>query len=195
MLDNVDINVKDLDGNNHLHHAAIREENPKFITELVNAECNINAQSKSGDTPLHLAASQGHAKNIETLLRLGANPDITNVTGQTPLHLASQEGKTKAVEALLRNSGLRVDNTDERHNNTALHYAALYGRINTVEFLIDSGADIDAVDKNGNTALHLAVIRDQVDTLKTLLESKADPNLQNKHGNTPPSSGCYSQSS
>ncbi len=187
MLDNVNINEKDPNGNTLLHHVAIREENPKFITELVNAKCDINAKSNSGDTPLHLAASQGHAKNIETLLRLGANPYITNVTGQTPLHLASQEGKTNAVEALLRNPELRelVDKADEKHNNTALHHAAINGHKDTVKFLIDSGADIDAVDKKGNTALHLAVIFDQVDTLKTLLESKADPNLQNIHGDTP----------
>ena len=31
MLDNVDINVKDPDGNNRLHHAAISEENPEVI--------------------------------------------------------------------------------------------------------------------------------------------------------------------
>ena len=180
------INIVDPDGNNHLHHAAL-SDNPEVIIELVKAKCDINAQSKSGDTPLHYAASEGHAKNVEALMHAGANPYITNVTGQTPLHLASQEGKTKAVEALLRNPELRelVDNVDKRHSNTALHHAALNGHKNTVKFLIGSGADIDAVDKNGNTALHLAVILDQVDALKTLLESKADPNLQNKHGNTP----------
>lgn len=115
----------------------------------------------------------------------GANPHITNVTGQTPLHLASQEGKTNAVEALLRNPELRVDDADKRNSNTALHYAALNGHTDTVNFLIGSGADKDAVDKNGNTALHLAVLFDKVDALKTLLKLKADPNLQNIHGNTP----------
>ena len=180
------INSVDPNYNNPLHYAAL-SENPQRIINLAKDGCAINAQSKSGDTPLHYAASQGNAKNVEALMLAGANPHITNVTGQTPLHLASQEGKTNAVEALLRNPELRelVDNVDKRHSNTALHHAALNGHENTVKFLIGSGADIDAVDKNGNTALHLAVILDQVDVLKTLLESKADPNLQNKHGDTP----------
>lgn len=186
MLKNVDILARDPDGNTTLHYVA-SSENPNGILGLASDGCNVNAISNAGDTPLHYAAFHGHAGNVNALLHLGANPYLTNVTGQTPLHLASQEGKTKAVEALLRNPGLHklVDNVDKRHNNTALHHAALNGHENTVKFLIDSGANKDAQDNHGNTALHLAVIFDQVDALKTLLESNADPNLQNKHGNTP----------
>lgn len=186
MLKNVVIDAIDTDGNTPLHYVA-SSENPQGILDLAKDGCKINAMSKAGDTALHYAASQGHAKNVEALMLAGADLYITNATGQTPLHLASQEGKTNAVEALLRNPELRklVDNVDKRHNNTALHHAALNGHENTVKFLIGSGADKDAKDKYGNTALHLAVILDKVDIIETLIKLKADPNLQNIHGNTP----------
>ena len=57
--------------------------------------------------------------------------------------------------------GVNVDTADENHL-TALHYAAMNARTKVLEFLIDSGADVNATDtKGGFSPLHWAVINDQ----------------------------------
>ena len=48
--------------------------------------------------------------------------------------------------------------------------AALNGKDDMVDFLLDHGAEIDAVNTNQDTALHLAVARMQPTTVGALLK-------------------------
>ena len=50
-------------------------------------------------------------------------------------------------------------NCRDAYDNTPLHEAALWGREDVVQFLIDQGADIKATDKYGRTPLHWAEMR------------------------------------
>jgi hypothetical protein len=51
-------------------------------------QCNLEAQTKNGETALHLAAYFGHAKVVKTLLDLGANAAHQNHRGETALDSA-----------------------------------------------------------------------------------------------------------
>ncbi len=51
-------------------------------------QCNLEAQTKKGETALHLAACFGHAKVVKTLLDLGANAAHQNHRGETALDSA-----------------------------------------------------------------------------------------------------------
>jgi hypothetical protein len=51
-------------------------------------QCNLEAQTKNGETALHLAAYFGHAKVVKTLLDLGANAAHKNKIGETALDSA-----------------------------------------------------------------------------------------------------------
>ena len=53
---------------------------------------------------------------------------------------------------------------------TPLMRAALNGKDDMVDFLLDHGAEIDAVNTNQDTALHLAVARMQPTTVGALLK-------------------------
>lgn len=52
-------------------------------------------------TPLHLAAMEGHAESVKYLLSVGAEVDAKNVVGWTPLLWASATGATECVEILV----------------------------------------------------------------------------------------------
>jgi ankyrin repeat protein len=52
-------------------------------------------------TPLHSAASGGHAAIIKLLLEHGADPNAAQDGGFTPLHSAAQNDDRESVEALL----------------------------------------------------------------------------------------------
>ena len=64
-------------------------------------------------------------------------------------------------------------------NRTLLHHAALDGQTSTVEQLLDSGAVIEATDKDKNTPLHLAVWRRHTDVLELLLDKGAPTQARN----------------
>jgi Ankyrin repeats (3 copies) len=61
----------------------------------------INSQNKSGNTPLHWAALNGHLQIITLLLNQGADPSILNAAGHDVLFEAELNEKQEAVEVLL----------------------------------------------------------------------------------------------
>jgi ankyrin repeat protein len=63
-------------------------------------------------------------------------------------------------------------------NQNPLHDASLKGNIETVEFLIKNGADINAKDHNKLTALHFACFDGHKDIVEKLIENKADVNVE-----------------
>ena len=54
----------------------------------------------------------------------------------------------------------------------------------TVELLIERGADLEATDNRGETALFYAADNNQIDILKLLIKSGANVNARNKAGHT-----------
>ena len=70
-----------------------------------------------------------------------------------------------------------MDCIDE-DGNTALHYAAEGGFDSIVKFLVDKGANLNAVNDEGDTALHKATINNFVGVIKLLLAGQADVNAQ-----------------
>ncbi|MEQ8329832.1 MAG: ankyrin repeat domain-containing protein [Longimicrobiales bacterium] len=69
---------------------------------------------------------------------------------------------------------------------TALHYAARDGRRDEAIFLLESGADLNAVTEGDHsTALLISVINGHYDLALELLERGADPNLYSEDGAGP----------
>ena len=55
----------------------------------------------------------------------------------------------------------------------------------TISYLIDAGADPDAIDKSGVAPLHRAVRTRSSAAVSALIDRGADPLLMNKSGSTP----------
>lgn len=73
---------------------------------LVNAKAEVNATTKSGETPLHLSAEKGKEKFVEFLVGKGA--DIT-IKDKSPAGLTAYDAAKKAgqkeVMAMLKPAG------------------------------------------------------------------------------------------
>jgi ankyrin repeat protein len=120
-----------------------------------------------GTTPLMRAARAGDAQVMRMLLEKGANPKLTTKDGNNALMLAAGIGyrdkNTKGTESdgleavkVALAAGLDIHQKNAR-DETPLHGAAFRGANTIVQYLIDQGADLNAVSRQGFTPLDMAM--------------------------------------
>lgn len=156
-----DVNFQNF-GNNH--NTALHYSKLSVITQrLIDAGANPNAFDQRGITPLlRLLMSRGlTAENIHVLLEGGARTDVI-IPGQesTALHILFSRRLSEhapsyrevrvykrqlKIAKYLVEHGVDVNATTVR-GFTALHFAARGGYVDSVAFLVNRGADIDAID-------------------------------------------------
>ena len=126
---------------------------------------NMNFAVEGGLTPLMVAASRNLPEIVEFLLNRGANANATlkgkGTDGTSVLMYAITAAglgnmQMQEVLALLVKGGADVNAVDHR-GNTALMWAASFGRDDIIEFLVSCGAKINTVDNSGKNALSYAV--------------------------------------
>lgn len=141
----------------------------------------INSVDSNGRTPLSWAASRGDFKVVQSLIRLGANPNIISVSKMSPLHFAMRASNPRCIVPLLAAGG-RVDQLTD-WMQTPLHHAASYQDSHKyLEPLIDSGANVNALDRDGNSPLGCAALSNRATSTTILLEAGADINSQTPSG-------------
>ena len=93
------------------------------------------------------------------------------------------EATRSESDRLLAAFGNDVNAVNE-HGHTALHLAAAgsWGGIETIQFLVDKGADVNAKCNNGSTALWNAVGHEDIEIVKFLISKGADVNVMLNSG-------------
>ncbi|XP_024167407.1 uncharacterized protein LOC112173949 [Rosa chinensis] len=85
--------------------------------------------TKSGDTALHIAVSDGQEEHVEKLVKLVSKKEleIQNERGNTPLHFAAAQGNLRMCECIAKDhpSLVSILNKDKE---TPLFLAALHGK-------------------------------------------------------------------
>ena len=100
---------------------------------------------------------------------------------------AAQEGNVAELRRLRvgEAGGEPVDATDS-YCNTALHWAAVYGWLEAVQYMLQRGATVDLPNNNSkSTALHWAAFEGHAAVARELALRGADPRLTNQYGKTP----------
>ena len=125
----VDVNTLNLQGESPLMLAALKGE-LQLATQLVKKGADVN---KTGWTPLHYAASNGHISVVKLLLENYAYIDAESPNGTTPLMMASMYGSPETVKLLL-DEGADVSLKNQQ-GMTALAFAQRGNRPDAIEML------------------------------------------------------------
>jgi hypothetical protein len=141
---------------------------------------HINARGGREMTPMHAAASGGHANTLRLLQEHGADIGSRNKYGETPLHGASWSGKLDAGQCLL-DLGAHI-NARNDDGWTPLFHAVFHGHAEFARMLLEHGAAIESRSVFGSTALHAAVRGGEVQAVRLLLAHGADVNMRDNRG-------------
>lgn len=168
--DDPDENIQDI-----VIEVGDREKN-SFLSLLHHSK-NVNGQSRSGTTALHVACKRGSTGMVKKLLHIKRKSLGVNRTDNhknTPLHMACAHGNREMCKALIDADALFKEKNNDGMN--PLHVAALEHNRSAVEvfFSHDKCKEhtnylLEDRDNNGHTPFLLAVKSGDVRVVETFL--------------------------
>uniref|UniRef100_A0A7N6BGH6 Ankyrin repeat domain 52 n=1 Tax=Anabas testudineus TaxID=64144 RepID=A0A7N6BGH6_ANATE len=158
-------------------HAVLGSED--CVSALLEHGASALCRDSQGRTPLHLAASRGHAKLLHSLIKAALKADpldsLLDHRGYTPTHWASYQGHEGCLKILLEN---KLFSNQEGNLFTPLHCALVNGHDDAAELLVKVvGRQIVIVsDAKERTPLHAAAYSGNVAGLQLVLAQGAEVN-------------------
>ncbi|RYP10462.1 hypothetical protein DL764_000645 [Monosporascus ibericus] len=173
------------------HALAVQKEVSELALSLLqhSKDTIISADSKDkhGQTPLFLAAEQGHEAVVELLVeRDDVEADSKDEDGQTPLLLAARKGHEAVVKLLVERDDVETDSKDE-NGRTPLSWAAEWRAEAVVKLLVGrNDVETDSKDEDGRTPLSWAAERGHEAVVKLLVgRDDVETDSKDGHGWTP----------
>jgi ankyrin repeat protein len=124
----------------------------------------LNELQFEGATPIFLAAEVNNLEVIKVLVAAGGDPNIPTVHGTTALMVAAGAGTDVQRARSIEERGMAVE---------------------TARYLLDHGADVNAVGEFGWTPLHNAAYQGLTDVIELLVDRGAKTETKDKLGQTP----------
>lgn len=143
-------------------------------------------------TPLHLAVITGQTRVVSFLLQVGADPALLDRHGDSAMHLALRAGvgAPDLLRTLLQ-SGVpampQLLHMPDFEGLYPVHLAVRARSPECLDLLVDSGAEVEAAERQGGrTALHLATEMEELGLVTHLVTKlHANVNARTFAGNTP----------
>lgn len=164
---------------------AIRHNKPEDIERLYkeNPGVNLNVVGRGGMTLLFWACAHRFPRTVEKLLQLGADPNQIVNDGKTQSHLVAMTASgvvDETFELLLKYGG----NPDGEDEGTPAVFKTVYARrFDRMKFLLNKGANINAIDKQtGSSLVHFCSVLNQFEMVAYLIEAGADFNIKDPVG-------------
>ena len=134
-----------------------------FDLLLALPKTDVNAMNQYGENPLMYVALVGDVPRVKQMIARGAK---VNKDGWTPLHYAAVRGRAEVAKALLGNGALPNELSPE--GDTALILAVRADSVETVQALVNGGADPSLSNLKAQDAIDVARARGKEDLAKAL---------------------------
>ena len=153
------INAQDSNGRTALM-IAVYNNDVDTVKALIDRGADINIQDDMKNNPFLYAGAEGYLEILKLTIDANADPTITNRYGGTALIPAAEHGYVDVIKELLTRTEIDVNHI----NNlgwTALMEAIILNDGNekqqqTIQLLIDHGADVNIPDNDNVTPLEHA---------------------------------------
>ncbi len=153
----LDLNEKDKKNQNAVHYAAKRQrgqtKNLEIFKYLKKAGLQINEISESGETPLTIYAARNSRKDIIDFLVENGN-DPFHIPNEGRSAFISISGKNTLIKLSSFNPNSESINFKTSKGETALHQAVKYGSLENLNFLLDNGANVHALNKDSKNLIN-----------------------------------------
>ena len=173
----------------------IKANDINTLKELLQSQ-NVNCKFHDHETPLHVAAKQGHMEVIQCLIQCGADVNVKDNDDWTPLHYAYENGHLQIVQVLIENGADVNAETSGKESllfwvfdeidweilqdEDEIEIEMQLSNMRPLEkaiYLLRNGANIDVRDSNDSTLLQSAYHKNNVAMMKFLLRNHADANV------------------
>lgn len=162
----------------------------QIVKELIKAGADVNFQNGE-NAPLTVAYVKNYFKIVQELIKAGAVPNPAD-KGTIPLFAANVVHNLRFVEELINTkAGQYLNNMKEsnvKENPFLLRAACMKGQLDTVEKLIDAGADVNQSD-GCQKPLTTACIWGHLSVIKVMIKAGASVN-QSIGKETPLTAAC-----
>ncbi|XP_035662257.1 ankyrin repeat and SOCS box protein 18-like isoform X2 [Branchiostoma floridae] len=171
-------------------HAAVDGGHVDAVQLLINHGADVDLETEdTGKTALHMCCGKDYLKIAKLLLRRGTNINAkTYDVEETPLHVAAQNGLFDLVDLLLEKGADPNATNNEGDTPLALACTCTEGDSyyhNTVEKLIQWGADVNLKDKEKKLPLHNAARKGDHKLVEILVRKGSEINARDYFLKTP----------
>ncbi|KAF5022378.1 hypothetical protein F66182_5579 [Fusarium sp. NRRL 66182] len=131
--------------------------------------------AKSGAV-LAIATKFNYSAIVQLLVDAGVDINWKDKTSETALHVAARFGHDECARIILNGTESQkadLEAPETTYAWTPLHVAAVDGKFNVAELLVEAGADITRLDSSGWTAREHAALRGHMDIAR-LLETNTE---------------------
>lgn len=175
--------------------APFREASPRhkeIVQLLIERGADIHARSKTKETVLHTASSEGHEELVRLFLDKGVDMSATDEDDETALHKAVLFGHLPVTEILITRGANAY--ATAKNGQTLLHAACMCDDESTdiVEVLLRHRFEVDKKMEGGETPLFWAAVNGHLGLVKLLLAKGADLHVKTDSGATILHQACIS---
>ncbi|WHY95300.1 ankyrin repeat domain-containing protein [Peribacillus simplex] len=154
-----DINTQDSEGRTPTMIATYNND-VETAEILIKAGADVNIQDDMKNSPFLYAGAEGYVDILKLAIEAGADPSITNRYGGTALIPASEHGYVEVIKELLTKTDIDVNHVNDLGWTALLEAIILNNgdgkQQETVQLLVDHGADVTIPDNGGMSPLQHA---------------------------------------
>ena len=189
---NVEISIRNKNGNTPLHVAVIRKSPIDVVETLLRHDHNnVIIANNEGMTPLQIVVRNGSVNFANIMVQRFTREDIQKMAAKDILSdvlcNAVSQNCAAVVQAIVvfQREKVNLIYSLVCQEDTLLHVACRNKHYKIIQILLENGADVQAIDSNGDAPIHIVCQDMNLRCLKVLLGSHhCNPNQQNRRGDT-----------